>query len=112
MSILLRRREFIAGLGGAAACPLAARAQRLDKVRRVGVIMGFFVQNSEVERWVVAFERKLGELGWKDGIDLKIEYRWPGNPPDRLRAGNQPPITTISLFWLRVPQLAAEILVP
>src|SRR6516162_613754 len=86
MRICLRRRDFIVGLGGAAAWPLAARAQRLDKVRRVGVIMGFFVQNSEVERWVVAFERKLGELGWKDGIDLKIEYRWPGNPPDRLRA--------------------------
>src|SRR6516225_375959 len=81
------RSEFITLLGGAAAAwPLAARAQQLDKVRRVGVIMGFFVQNSEVERWVVAFERKLAELGWKDGIDLKIEYRWPGNPPDRLRA--------------------------
>jgi hypothetical protein len=63
-----------------------ARAQQPDMVRRVGVIMGFSVQNSEAERRVAAFERKLAELGWKNGIDLQIEYRWPGNPPDRLRA--------------------------
>jgi putative tryptophan/tyrosine transport system substrate-binding protein len=82
----MRRREFIAGLGSAAAWPAVARAQQPDKVRRIGVIMGFSVQNSEAKRRVVAFERKLAELGWKDGIDLEIEYRWPGNPPDRLRA--------------------------
>jgi putative ABC transport system substrate-binding protein len=81
----MRRREFIAGLCGAA-LPLSARAQQPDKVRRIGVIMGFFVQNFEAERWVAALERKLAELGWKQGIDLQIEYRWPGNPPDRLRA--------------------------
>jgi putative tryptophan/tyrosine transport system substrate-binding protein len=82
----MRRREFIGGLGSAAAWPLAARAQQPDKVRRIGVIMGFSVQNSEAKRRVAAFERTLAELGWKDGIDLEIEYRWPGNPPDRLRA--------------------------
>jgi hypothetical protein len=49
--------------------------------------MGFSEQDSEAKRWVAAFERKLAELGWKGGIDLRIEYRWlPGNPPDRLRA--------------------------
>jgi putative ABC transport system substrate-binding protein len=82
----MRRRDFIAGLGSAAAWPAVARAQQPDKVRRIGVIMGFSVQNSEAKRRVAAFERKLAELGWKDGIDLEIEYRWPGNPPDRLRA--------------------------
>jgi putative tryptophan/tyrosine transport system substrate-binding protein len=82
----MRRREFIASLGGIAAWPLVAKAQQPDKVRRIGVIMGLSVQNSEAGRWVAAFERKLAELGWKDGIDLQIEYRWPGNPPDRLRA--------------------------
>jgi putative tryptophan/tyrosine transport system substrate-binding protein len=82
----MRRREFIGGLGSAAAWPLAARAQQPDKVRRIGVIMGFSVQNSEAKRRVAAFERTLAELGWKDGIDLEIEYRWPGNPADRLRA--------------------------
>jgi hypothetical protein len=48
--------------------------------------MGFSVQNSEAARRVAAFERKLTELGRKDGIDLQIEYRWPGNSPDRPRA--------------------------
>jgi hypothetical protein len=68
------------------AWPAVARAQQPDKVRRIDVIMGFSVQNSEAKRRVAAFERKLAELGWKDGLDLEIEYRWPGNPPDRLRA--------------------------
>jgi putative tryptophan/tyrosine transport system substrate-binding protein len=54
-------------------------------VRRIGVIMGFSVQNSEARRRVAAFERKLADLGWRDGIDLQIEYRgWPGNPFDRM----------------------------
>jgi putative tryptophan/tyrosine transport system substrate-binding protein len=82
----MRRRDFITGLGGAAVWPLAARAQQSDKVRRIGVLMGFSEQDSEARRWVAAFERKLAELGWKGGIDLRIEYRWPGNLPDRLRA--------------------------
>jgi len=81
----MRRRDFIAGLG-AAAWPLAARAQQPDKVRRIGVLMGFSEQDSEARRWVAAFERKLAELGWKEGVDLRIEYRWRGNSPDRLGA--------------------------
>ena len=82
----MRRRDFIAGLG-AAAWPLAARAQQPNKVRRIGVLMGFSEQDSEARRWVDALERKLAELGWKEGIDLRIEYRWlPRNLPDQLRA--------------------------
>jgi len=77
----MRRRDFIARLG-AAAWPLAARAQQPDKVRLIGVLMGF---DSEARRWVAAFERKLAELGWKGGIDLRIEYRWSGDSPDQLR---------------------------
>jgi putative tryptophan/tyrosine transport system substrate-binding protein len=82
----MRRRDFIAGLGGAVAWPLAARAQQPDKVRRIGVLMGFSEPNFEARRWVAAFEKRLAELGWKETIDLQIEYRWPGNPADRLRA--------------------------
>jgi putative tryptophan/tyrosine transport system substrate-binding protein len=83
----MRRREFIAGLG-AAAWPLAASAQQQSgRVRRIGVLMGASEQNSEARRWVTAFERKLAELGWKEGIDLQIEFRWlPRNSPDQLRA--------------------------
>jgi putative tryptophan/tyrosine transport system substrate-binding protein len=81
----MRRRDFIAGLGMAVG-PLAASAQQPDRVRRIGVLMGFSEQDSEARRWVAAFERKLAELGWKTGIDLRIEYRWPGNSTNRLRA--------------------------
>jgi putative tryptophan/tyrosine transport system substrate-binding protein len=81
----MRRRDFIAGLS-TAVWPLAARAQQPDKVRHIGVLMGFSEQDSEARRWVAAFERKLAELGWKTGIDLRIEYRWPGNSSNRLRA--------------------------
>ena len=49
--------------------------------------MGFSDQDGEARRWGDTLERKLAELGWKEGIDLRIEYRWlPRNPPDQLRA--------------------------
>jgi len=79
----MRRRDFVAGLG-AAVWPFAARAQQPDRVRRIGVLMGFSEQDSEARRWVAAFERELAKLGWKGGIDLRIEYRWTGRPADRL----------------------------
>jgi putative ABC transport system substrate-binding protein len=83
----MHRREFITVLGsGSVAWPFAATAQLGDRVRRVGVLMGFSDRNPEAKRWVTVFERKLGELGWKEGTDLLIDYRWPGSPPDRLRA--------------------------
>jgi putative ABC transport system substrate-binding protein len=83
----MRRREFIAGLGSAAAWPVVGRAQQGERLRRIGVLMGFSEQDSEARRWVAALERKLAELGWKEGIDLRIEYRWlPRNAPDQLRA--------------------------
>jgi len=83
----MRRRQFIAGLSGAAAAwPLAAQAEQPDKLRRIGVLMGFSEQDFEARHWVAAFERKLAELGWEGGIDLWIKYRWPGKPADRLRA--------------------------
>jgi putative ABC transport system substrate-binding protein len=82
----MRRREFITGLGSAAAWPLVTTAQESDRVRRIGVLMGFPEQDVEARRWVAAFERRLAELGWTKGVDLRIEYRWPGNPPDRLAA--------------------------
>jgi len=83
----MQRRKFITLLGGAiAARPFAATAQQAVRVRRVGVLMGVSDQDLEAKRWIAAFERKLAELGWREGTDLMIDYRWPGNPPDRLRA--------------------------
>ena len=84
----MRRREFLSAVGGATVTwPLAVRAQQADHVRRVGVLIGRSAQDPEAKRWIAAFKRKLAELGWKEGTDLLIDYRWEDAlTPDRLRA--------------------------
>src|SRR6516165_3073092 len=81
----LRRREFIAGLGGAAAWPLAARAQRAEPVRRVGVLTGA-AKDSPIQSQVAAFRERLAMLGWVEGGNLRMDYRFGGGDPDRLAA--------------------------
>ena len=71
----MRKREFITLLGGAAAWPLAARAQQLERVRRVGVLMG--VSNNALgQARVKPFQQQLQQLGWIEGRNITIEYRW------------------------------------
>jgi putative ABC transport system substrate-binding protein len=82
----MKRREFIALLGGgAAAWPVAARAQRQDRTRRVGVLMALAQTDPEAQVRAQAFEAGLRDLGWVDGRNLRLDYRWV---PDasRLRA--------------------------
>src|SRR6266540_4067292 len=70
------RRRFITLLGGAAlAWPFHARAQQPDRVRRIGVLMGLAESAPEVTR-VAAFREGLGKLGWAEGRNILIEYRW------------------------------------
>jgi putative ABC transport system substrate-binding protein len=86
MSICLRRREFIAGLGGAAAWPLAARAQQPERIRRIGVLAGGD-ENDPVRRTLVsAFTQGLAHLGWTDGRNLRIDLRWYGDDINQIRA--------------------------
>jgi len=76
----MRRREFITLLGGAAAAwPLAARAQQPERMRRIGVLMMFAANDSQVQPRIAAFMQELQKLGWTDGRDVRIEYRWAGN---------------------------------
>src|SRR3954471_24147861 len=75
----MKRREFITLLGGAAAAwPLAARAQppAPDRVRRVGLLMGPAEGDPEAHTWVAAFVEGLRELGWTEGRNLQLIYRW------------------------------------
>jgi putative ABC transport system substrate-binding protein len=73
----MRRRDFITLVGGAAvAWPLAARAQQADKVQRIGVVMDDVDGDPEAQVYVMAFRQKLQELGWTDGRNLRIDYRW------------------------------------
>ena len=81
----MRRREFIAGLG-AAAWPLAVRAQQGDRVRRIGVLMSGNENDPAAKASVSAFAQALAELGWTDGRNMRIELRWGGGDIDRIRA--------------------------
>ena len=72
----MRRRRFITLLGGAAAWPLAARAQQPDRVRRIGVLMAFAESDREAQSWVAAFREELRKLGWTEGRNSEIDTRW------------------------------------
>jgi putative ABC transport system substrate-binding protein len=83
---MIRRREFIAGLGGAAAWPLAARAQQGDRVRRIGVLAGGD-ENDPVRRTLVsAFTQGLAHLGWTDGRNVRIDLRRHSDDINQIRA--------------------------
>jgi len=81
----VRRRYFITLIGGAAAAwPLAARAQP-ERVRRIGVIMGFSAEDEVWQAYLATFRGRLEELGWTVGRNLKIDYRFVGDSPERTR---------------------------
>jgi ABC-type uncharacterized transport system substrate-binding protein len=76
MIAAMRRREFIALLGGAAAWPVAAGAQQPERMRRIGVLIGRSEEDPEGQQWSAALERGLKELGWIPGRTALIDYRW------------------------------------
>jgi putative ABC transport system substrate-binding protein len=82
----IRRREFIAGLGGAAAWPLTARAQQGNRVRRIGVLVPFDENDPEGKRRFSAFTQALAELGWIDGRNVRMDLRWGGADSKRIQA--------------------------
>jgi ABC-type uncharacterized transport system substrate-binding protein len=81
----MRRRKFIALLGGAAAWPLGARAQQPDRMRRIGILLPATADDAEYPAWVEAFQQGLQQLGWTDGRNVRIETRWAGVNADDLR---------------------------
>ena len=73
----MRRREFITLLGGAAAWPVAARAQQPERMRRIGVLMSTAADDPEGKARIAALLGGLQQLGWTDGRNAQIEVRWP-----------------------------------
>jgi putative tryptophan/tyrosine transport system substrate-binding protein len=81
----MKRREFIAGLG-AAAWPVAARAQQGEQARRVGVLMGWDENDPEANVWLSGFIRGLSGLGWTQSRNLRIDVRWTAGSVEQARA--------------------------
>ena len=82
---MIRRREFIKLFSGAA-LPLSARAQQPIGIRRLGVLLNLSENDVEAQRLVKAFREGLAQLGWADGGNLRIDYRWAGGEVGRIRA--------------------------
>src|SRR6516225_8998955 len=75
----MRRREFLVGLGGAAAWPLAASTQQGDRMRRIGVLMPFAGDPE-------GFSQALADLGWIDGRNVRTDVRWGDGDVNRMQA--------------------------
>ena len=83
----MRRRNFIALLGGAAAAwPLAARAQQGERMRRIGVLQSLAADDPAAKSSIAAFTQRLQELGWAEGRNLHVDYYWAAGDLSRVRA--------------------------
>ena len=82
----MNRREIIAGLGSAVVSPLAAQAQQPERMRRIGVLMPFGENDPEGKPRISGFTQALADLGWTDGRNVRMDFRWYGNDINRARA--------------------------
>jgi putative ABC transport system substrate-binding protein len=81
----MKRREFITLLSGAAAWPLATRAQQSERMRRIGVLMNATAEEPEAQSYVAAFQQGMQEFGWSVGRNLRVDLRWGGGDADLTR---------------------------
>jgi putative ABC transport system substrate-binding protein len=82
---MIRRRQFITGLGSAAAWPVVARAQQAESVRRIGVLMSGSENNPRIMAQLSEFTKGLADLGWIDGRNLRIDVRWAADEIAQMR---------------------------
>ena len=83
---MMKRREFITLLGGAAAWPLAAGAQQGERVWRIGVLMPYDEKDPVPKRRLSAFTQALADSGWTDNRNLRMDLRWGGGDANRIQA--------------------------
>jgi putative ABC transport system substrate-binding protein len=83
---MIRRRDFITLLGGAAAWPLAARAQQGDRVRRIGMLWPGDKDDPVAKTYLSAFTQALAGFGWTDGRNVRMDLRWYGDDTNRIPA--------------------------
>jgi len=103
---MIRRREFITLLGGAAvAWPLAARAQQSERMRRIAILMGVSQSDPEGQARLKAFQRGLGEAGWVEGRNLHIEDRWGAGlqRPEAILANTPPAVSALRAETSTIP---------
>jgi putative tryptophan/tyrosine transport system substrate-binding protein len=82
----MRRREFIALISGAATVwPFGARAQQTEQKRRIGVLNSLAETDAEPQAWDAAFRKRLNELGWIEGRNIQLDYRWAAGKVERLQ---------------------------
>jgi putative ABC transport system substrate-binding protein len=116
----MRRRDFIAALGGAAALPIVARAQ--SAIPKIGVLMAGTESSAENATRIAAFRKALMDLGWRDGQNISIEYRWSGGKaelieqyakelvgsgPDVILANSTPVISAFKSMTASIPVVFA-----
>ena len=81
----MRRREFMGIAGGAVAWPLAAHAQQGERMRLIGVLMGWPESDARGRSYLAAFRSALAKLGWMEGNNIRIVLRWSAADPNRMK---------------------------
>ena len=123
----MKRREFITLVGGAAAWPLAARAQQAERVRRIGVLMNFSADDAEGQARLAAFRQGLQQAGWSVGGNIRIDYRWAADDaelfrkyaaelvalaPDVILASGNPSVVALQQATRSVPSVVGPVTDP
>src|SRR5215472_13345138 len=120
----MRRREFITLVGAGALWPLALRAQQSEQMRRIGALMPFAKDNPETQARITAFLQELQKLGWTEGRNLQIEYRWGSGDlqkaaaelvalsPDVIFANGTPAVAALQQATRSVPIVFAQVADP
>src|SRR3984893_15677896 len=123
----MQRRQFIGLVGGAAAWPLAARAQQASPMRRIGFLTSSAESDPEAQLWVSTFRKGLEEFGWTDGHNVRIDYRFGGGDvtpmlklakellalqPDVIVASTGPAATAVRQQTLSIPIVFVQVADP